>query len=205
MENVARMLELARAISPQPRVALLLEGNARGNTHIGGISLKSIYSKINHLWLRDDVYCIQTANTDKTAQYLIGLTESAQTIRTSGAASTPAARIPVAPQTLEQIALAMFMQMPRIGRARAQKLVASSTSVAQFIADPNTTYNPSLAIDVLTTIKGMSAERARNLLAHVGGTLQQLATSPLDTLASFKFATLAQRANEALNFCAQII
>lgn len=208
MENVARMLELARTLQPQPRIAILLEGDAP--THVAGISLKCIRAKINHLWLRDDVYLIQTQDEAETAQYLISLTESAQTLKPMSSATigaAPAACIPVAPQTIEQIALAMFMQMPKIGRARAQKFIDSGQSIADFICSERTTYDTKCDIDILTTIKGMSSERARALLTFANG-MQQLINMPPDALANFKYnnksqTILVQRAYDALHYRAK--
>jgi len=211
MENIARMVELARSCSPQPRVGILLEGdyNLHENTCIAGISFKSIRSKINHLWLRDNVCLIQTANTLETVQYLISLTESVRTIKTlaqspqhTGGDGIPAACRPVAAQTIEQIALAMFMQLPKIGCVRAQKLIASGQTVAQFITKSQILYDEknAITIAILTTIKGMSEERARTLLSHVGGTLQQFANASPDMLTT----TLAKRAHDALNYCANV-
>jgi len=88
MDNLTRVVNLVRASGSRARVGIILEGTPprTATQKIDGIPVANIYSKIAHLWLRDDVYLVETKTPLHTAIYLRRLLFSAMTLiaKTSG-------------------------------------------------------------------------------------------------------------------------
>ena len=88
IDNMARLIALRDEISthslpnsPALRIAILLEGPRLDNDDkIDGIPIKCIRAKIDHMWLRDNIYLIEVPSARETAQYLRSIVVNAKSL-----------------------------------------------------------------------------------------------------------------------------
>lgn len=202
MDNMARLVALRTAQQESTlRIALLLEGQSPADDDtVEGIPLKCIRAKIDHLWLRDDVHLIETANAQRTAIYLRDLVIHTRSLfaKTSSRAPCKAigglAQQKIDPPGIQTTIKSMFAAFPGIGKVTAERIVASGeVSIATFLI----TGCPSLTrlreqymrertmeidIAIISQVRGISAGIARQFLAGGARTLTDVCQLPLSDL-----------------------
>lgn len=133
------------------RVYLLLEGTVEYNPSekIGGVTMRAIRAKINHLMQRDGIALITTRDAQDTANVLCEYARDMLTLREPSSAPTVGARAEVQPEqaparsvialekrpdpTIADDVIAMFSAFPGIGPATARKIIAFKITVADFV------------------------------------------------------------------------
>ena len=129
IDNLANLIDL----NARTRVALLLEG-ARPEGEVNGIPVHCLRAKINHLFIRDNVHIIETADTRATAQYLLDLArDSASLERPEHSLSVGTATKRREPPSIQDMVLGMFAQFPHIGKSRALKIIKAGISIEDYV------------------------------------------------------------------------
>jgi ERCC4-type nuclease len=187
VDNIARLVALRdSAPEPRARVGIILEGHpSRGCSTIDGIPIANIRAKLDHLWMRDDVYLMETRDEQDTAARLLAFvahtTSLLAKLKHAPApiqGGVPLAAQKVAPPTARDDVIAMYSVIPTIGPTKARALVDSGASLAEYIAQPNTPYTkhhtPDLDRAILAAITRMTPSRASALLEFAHGDLSAL-------------------------------
>lgn len=201
VDNIARLVALRDSVpEPRARVGIILEGHPnRGCSTIDGIPIANIRAKLDHLWMRDDVYLMETRDEQDTAARLLAFVAHTTSLLAKlkhapapivgSAPIIPLAAQKVAPPTVRDDVIAMYSVIPNIGPTKARILVDNGGSFAEYIAQPNTQYakhhTPDLDRAILAAITRMTPSRASALLEFAHGDLSALFAMDAATLDTF--------------------